>query len=107
MSLWPSHHPSDPAEEITMSSIDISSPASPELSIGNLDDTTPAELQALALDMWREAEAQVRAQWDAFLAADRPSRRRAAFAAYLTALDAEAAAAEALADAHLHPAAAA
>jgi len=90
-----------------MSSVDISSPASPEISIGTLDDTNSTELQALAFDTWREAEAQLQARWDAFLAADRPSRRRAAFATYLTALDAEAAAAEALADAHLHPAAAA
>jgi hypothetical protein len=107
MSVWPSHQPTDPTEEITMSSIDISRPASPEISIGNLDDANSAELQALAFDMWREAEAQVRAQWRAFLVADRPSRRRAAFADYLTALDAEAAAADVLADAHLHPAAAA
>ena len=90
-----------------MSSIDISIHASPELSIGPLDDTSRAQLQALALDVWREAESQVQARWNAFLAADRPSRRRATFAAYLTALDAEAAAAEALAHTHLAPAPAA
>jgi hypothetical protein len=99
--------PIDLAEEITMSSIDISSPASPEISIGTFGDTNSAELQGLAFDMWREAEAQVRTQWDAFVAADRPSRRRAAFAAYLTALDAEAAAADVLAQTHLDVAAAA
>ena len=82
-----------------MSSIDIS--ASPEVSTGTRDDPNPAEIQAFALDMWREAEAQVQAQWDAFLAADRPSRRRAAFAAYLAALDAEAVAADARAQTHL------
>ena len=90
-----------------MSSIDISSPASPEISIGIFDATNSAELQALAFDAWREAEAQLQARWDAFLAADRPSRRRAAFAAYLTALDAEAAAADVLAQTHLDVAAAA
>ena len=90
-----------------MSIIDISSPASPEISIGTFDDTNSAELQAFAFDMWREAEAQVRTRWDAFLAADRPSRRRAAFAAYLTALDAEAAAADVLAQTHLDVTAAA
>ena len=90
-----------------MSSIDISTRASHQVSIGVLDDTNRAQLQALALDVWREAESQVQARWNAFLAADRPSRRRATFAAYLTALDAEAAAAEALAHTHLDLAAAA
>jgi hypothetical protein len=60
-----------------------------------------------ALETWRDAEAGVRACWDAFRSADRPSRRRAAFAAYMTALDAEAAAADALADSHVELAAAA
>ena len=84
-----------------MSSIDVSTPASHEVSIGALDDTNRAQLQALAFDARRDAESQVQARWNAFLAADRPSRRRAAFAAYLTALDAEAAAAEVLAHTHL------
>ena len=90
-----------------MSSIDISIHAPHEVSIGALDDANRARLQEVALDVWREAESQVQAQWNAFLAADRPSRRRATFAAYLTALDAEAAAAEALAHTHLDLAAAA
>ena len=90
-----------------MSSIDISIHATQKVSIGALDDTNRAQLQALALDVWREAESQVQARWNAFLAADRPSRRRATFAAYLTALDAEGAAAEALAHTHLDPAVAA
>jgi hypothetical protein len=89
-----------------MSSIDVSTPASPEVSIG-APDTNGALDQALALDAWRETEAQVRARWDAFLAADRPSRRRTDFAAYVVALDAEAVAADALAQAHLDLAAAA
>ena len=84
-----------------MSSIDISIHTSHEVSIGALDDANRAQLRAVALDVWREAESQVQAHWHAFLAADRPSRRRATFAAYLTALDAEAAAAEALAHTHL------
>jgi len=82
-----------------MSSIDITTPASLEPSIRTVDDINRAHLQAH--DAWRETEAQVRAQWAAFLAADRPSRRRAAFAAYLAALDAEAAAADALAHTHV------
>ena len=90
-----------------MSSIDISTAASHEISIGALDDRNRAQLQALALDVWREAESGVHARWNAFVAADRPSHRRASFVAYLTALDAEAAAAEALAHTHLDLAAAA
>ncbi len=90
-----------------MSSIDITTPASPELPVGTLDDVNRAQLQALALDAWREAEAQAQTQWAAFLAADRQSRRRAAFGAYLAALDAEAAAADALTQTHLDLAAAA
>jgi len=58
-----------------------------------------AQLQALALDMWRDAELLVQARWDDFLVADRASRR-GAFAAYVGALDAEAAAAGELAHAH-------
>ena len=51
-----------------------------------------AQLQARALNAWRDAELVVRARWDAVLIADDASRRDA-FAAYLAALDAEAAAA--------------
>jgi hypothetical protein len=58
----------------------------------------PAQLQARALNAWRDAELVVRARWDAFLVADGASRPDA-FAAYVTALDAEAAAAADLADA--------
>jgi hypothetical protein len=57
-----------------------------------------AQLQARALSAWRDAELVVRARWDAFLVADGASRRDA-FAAYVAALDAETAAADALADA--------
>jgi hypothetical protein len=57
-----------------------------------------AQLQARALNAWREAEEVVRARWDTFLVADRASRRHA-FAAYVAALDAEEAAAADLADA--------
>jgi hypothetical protein len=58
-----------------------------------------AQLQARALDAWRDAELVVMLQWDKFLVADRASRREA-FAAYMAALDAEAAAAGELDDAH-------
>jgi hypothetical protein len=58
-----------------------------------------AQLQARALDTWRDAELLVQLRWDTFLVADRASRR-GAFAAYVAALDAEAAAAGELADAH-------
>jgi hypothetical protein len=58
-----------------------------------------AQLQARALDMWRDAELLVQLRWDDFLAADRASHRDA-FAAYVAALDAEAAAAGELAHAH-------
>jgi hypothetical protein len=84
-----------------MRSIEISTHAPREIPTGARDDASRAQLQALALDVWREAESQVQTRWNAFLAADRPSHRRATFAAYLTALDAEAAAAEALAHTHL------
>jgi hypothetical protein len=57
-----------------------------------------AQLQACALNAWREAEEVVRLGWDTFLVADRPSRREA-FAAYVAALDAEETAAADLADA--------
>jgi len=58
-----------------------------------------AQLQARALDMWRDAELLVQSRWDTFLVADRASRP-GAFAAYVAALDAEAAAAGELAQAH-------
>jgi hypothetical protein len=63
-----------------------------------------AQLQARALDTWRDAELLVQVRWDDFLVADRASRR-GAFAAFEAALDAEAAAADELAHAHLAEAA--
>ena len=57
-----------------------------------------AQLQARALNAWRDAELVVRARWDAFLVAD-GALRGDAFAAYVAALDAEAAAAGDLVDA--------
>ena len=57
-----------------------------------------AQLQARALNAWRDAALLVRTRWDAFLVADGASRSDA-FAAYEAALDAEAAAAGDLADA--------
>jgi hypothetical protein len=56
------------------------------------------QLQARALATWHDAERLVQLRWDTFLAADRASRR-GAFAAYVAALDAEAAAAGELAHA--------
>ena len=58
-----------------------------------------AQLQARALATWRDAELLVQLRWDTFRVADRASRR-GAFAAYVAALDAEAAAAGELAHAH-------
>ena len=58
-----------------------------------------AQLQARALDTWRDAELLVQLRWDTFLEAHRGSRP-GAFAAYVAALDAEAAAAAELAHAH-------
>jgi len=49
-----------------------------------------------ALAAWREAEDRVRARWEQFVAADGEARRFA-FAAYVAALDLEAAAADGLA----------
>ncbi len=60
-----------------------------------------AQLQARALNAWRDAALTVRTRWDAFLVADGASRRDA-FAAYVAALDCEAAAAGDLADACSH-----
>jgi len=73
--------------------------------IRRIDRKYGARVQAQALDAWREAELQVQARWDAYLAADRGSAR-AACAGYLEVLDAEAATAAALAEA-FNPAAAA
>ena len=58
-----------------------------------------AQLRARALDMWRDAELLVQLRWDTFREADRGSRRDA-FADYVAALNAEAAAAGELAHAH-------
>ena len=58
-----------------------------------------AQLQARALYAWRDAELLVQLRWDDFLVAYRASRR-GAFAAYVAALDDEAAAAGELAHAH-------
>jgi hypothetical protein len=58
-----------------------------------------SQLQARALDAWRDAEQVVRLRWDTFVVAGSQSRRHA-FAAYVAALDAEAAAAAALAETH-------
>ena len=49
-----------------------------------------------AVEAWRDAEDRVRDRWDQFLAADREASRFA-FAAYVAALDLEAAAADDLA----------
>jgi hypothetical protein len=57
------------------------------------------QVQAGALDTWRDAELLVQLRWDEFLVADRASRR-GAFAAYVAALDAEAVAARDLAHTH-------
>jgi hypothetical protein len=55
-----------------------------------------AQLHARALDAWRMAARLVSVQWDGVLVADRGARDDA-FAAYVAALDAEAAAADELA----------
>jgi hypothetical protein len=64
--------------------------------IRRIDRSRGARDRARAVEAWREAELQVQAQWDAYLAADRGSAGLA-FAAYVAALDAEAATAVALA----------
>jgi hypothetical protein len=56
------------------------------------EDASPAG----ALEAWRDAEDHVRDRWKQFLASDRQGRRFA-FAAYVAALDREAAAADELA----------
>jgi hypothetical protein len=58
-----------------------------------------AQLHARALRAWHDAEQVVRSRWDTYLVADRASRRDA-FAAYVAALDGDAAAAGELARAH-------
>jgi hypothetical protein len=58
-----------------------------------------AQLQARALDTWRDAELLVQLRWETLLEADRASRP-GAFAAYVAALDAEGAAAGDLAQTH-------
>jgi hypothetical protein len=58
-----------------------------------------ARPQARALDTWRDAELLVQLRWYIFLEADGASRP-GAFATYVAALDAEAAAAGELAHAH-------
>ena len=65
--------------------------------ISRIDRRHGARRREQALDAWRDAELQVQAQWDAYLEADRGSARTA-FAAYLAALDAEAATAATLAE---------
>jgi len=64
-----------------------------------LQDTYQAQLEARALDAWREASVLVQLRWDEFVVADRASRR-GAFAAYVAALDAEGVAAGELALVH-------
>jgi hypothetical protein len=56
-----------------------------------------AQLQARALNAWRDAEQLVRLRWETFLAAEGASCRHA-FAAYVAALDAEETAAADLAE---------
>jgi hypothetical protein len=63
-----------------------------------------AQLHARALEGWRAAARLVSVRWDDVLIADRACRDDA-FAAYLLALDAEAAAAAELADLRLRAAA--
>jgi hypothetical protein len=53
-------------------------------------------LHTPAMQAWRAAESRVRERWDQFLVADREARPFT-FAAYLAALDGEAAAADELA----------
>jgi hypothetical protein len=84
-----------------MNITDISTARSHQGPRRTLDDTRRARLRENAFDAWHEAELELLARWDAYLAADRPSRRRAAFAAYVAALDTEAEAAHVLAQATL------
>ena len=90
-----------------MNVTDISTASSHKIPLRTLDGTDRARLQDHAFDAWQETERELLARWDAYLAADRPSRRRAAFADYVAALDAEAEAAHVLAQTTLDLAAAA
>jgi hypothetical protein len=63
-----------------------------------------AQLHARALEVWRAAARAVSERWEGVLVADRGARDDA-FAAYVLALDAEAAAASELAQLHLRDAA--
>jgi hypothetical protein len=63
-----------------------------------------AQLQARALDAWRAAARLVSDRWESVLVADRAARDNV-FAAYVAALDAEAAAAAELAALQLRDAA--
>jgi hypothetical protein len=60
-------------------------------------NSLPRTFPSSALLEWRNAAALVQDRWTEVMAADRPSRRRAAYTAYTTALDAEESAAAALA----------
>jgi hypothetical protein len=64
-----------------------------------------AQVEAHARDAWRRAEALVRERWDGYVGADRATRA-GAYAAYLTALGVEEAAAARLQTARLADAAA-
>jgi hypothetical protein len=60
-------------------------------------NSLPHTFPSSALQEWRNAAALVQDRWTEVLAADRPSRRRAAYTAYDAAIDAEESAAAALA----------
>ena len=90
-----------------MNITDITNASSNQAALRTLDGTHRARVQDHAFDAWQKAERELLARWDAYLAADRPSRRRAAFADYVAALDAEAEAAHVLAQTTLDLAAAA
>jgi hypothetical protein len=93
--------------EVTVNITDITTASSHQVPLRTLEGTHRARLQDHAFDAWQQAERELLARWDAYLAADRPSRRRAAFADYVAALDAEADAAHVLAKTTLDLAAAA
>ena len=61
-----------------------------------IDDASPFVDHAEALEMWRAAAGLVESHWQAYLVA-KPQRRAWAFAFYVAALDAEEAAAAAIA----------
>ena len=60
-------------------------------------NSLPHTVPTSALQEWRNAAVLVQDRWNEVLAADRPSRRRAAYTAYRAALDAEESVAAALA----------